>query len=95
MNLLIKALLIYMLTVNVITFIMYGIDKWKAKSGRWRISESTLLLMAVVGGALGAQIGMNVWHHKTLHKKFRYGVPAIFILQCASVGFLFYNIIVR
>lgn len=93
MDLLIKVLLIYLLAVNVITFFMYGIDKWKAKSNRWRIPESTLLWMAVIGGSVGAELGTKVWHHKTLHKKFKYGVPAILILQCVAAGFILYKFV--
>ena len=75
--------LIYLAVINVVTFFMYGIDKWKAKRSKWRIPEATLLLMAAAGGSLGAWSGMKVWHHKTLHKKFRYGVPLILIVQIA------------
>ena len=75
--------LIYLLAVNAVTFIVYGIDKYKAKHAKWRISEATLLLLAVIGGSIGAWCGMKVWHHKTMHKKFKYGVPIIFILQVA------------
>ena len=73
--------------LNVTTFVVYGIDKWKAKKDKWRIPESTLLLLAVVGGSIGALLGMKVWHHKTMHKKFKYGVPLILVLQ---IGVLFY-----
>ena len=73
--------LIYLAVINVVTFFMYGADKWKAKRSKWRIPEATLLLMAVIGGSIGAWSGMKVWHHKTLHKKFRYGVPLILIAQ--------------
>lgn len=75
--------LIYLAVINVVTFFMYGIDKWKAKRSKWRISEAALLLMAVIGGSIGAWLGMRVWHHKTLHKKFRYGIPLILIVQLA------------
>ena len=78
-----KAILIYLLVINAVTFIVYGIDKYKAKHAKWRISEATLLLLAVFGGSIGAWLGMKVWHHKTMHKKFKYGVPVIFILQVA------------
>ena len=70
---------------------MYGIDKLKAKKGKWRISEATLLLMAVIGGSTGAWAGMRIWHHKTLHKKFRYGIPTIIIMQIALVVYLYTN----
>ena len=78
-----KAILVYLLAINAVTFIVYGIDKYKAKHDKWRISEATLLLLAVIGGSIGAWCGMNAWHHKTMHKKFKYGVPIIFILQVA------------
>ena len=67
----------YLATINLVAFFMYGIDKWKAKRSKWRISETALLVLAVVGGSIGAWLGMKTWHHKTLHKKFRFGVPLI------------------
>lgn len=84
-------ILIYLLTINLVAFILFGIDKWKAEKQKWRIPESTLLSFAALGGSIGAWIGMKVWHHKTLHKKFKYGVPAIFILQIALVGWFLYS----
>lgn len=80
--------LIYLATINVVTFFMYGIDKWKAKRSKWRISEATLLWMAVIGGSIGAWMGIKTWHHKTMHKKFKYGVPAIIILQIAIIVYI-------
>ena len=71
----------YLLAVNIATFFLYGIDKYKARKGRWRISEATLLMMAFIGGSIGAWSGMRLWHHKTVHKKFKYGIPIIIILQ--------------
>lgn len=72
---------ISILAINLLTFLLYGIDKWKAKRSRWRIPESVLLGLAAIGGSVGAWLGMRVWHHKTQHKKFRYGVPAILVAQ--------------
>ena len=63
-----EALLYYLIAINVVTFLVYGIDKWKAKQGSWRISEATLLILAVIGGSIGALLGMKVWRHKTMHK---------------------------
>ena len=83
--------LIYLAIINVVTFFMYGIDKWKAKKSKWRISEATLLGMAVFGGSIGAWLGMKIWHHKTLHKKFKYGVSAIIIVQLALIGYFLYE----
>lgn len=85
--------LIYLLIVNVATFIIYGVDKLKAKEHWWRISEFTLLLLAVVGGSIGAWLGMKVWHHKTLHKKFKYGVPVILFLQIIAFVVVYFYLI--
>ena len=78
----------YLLAVNITSFLLYGIDKYKAKKGRWRISEATLLLMAVIGGSIGAWGGMRIWHHKTMHKMFKYGIPVIIIFQVALAIYL-------
>ena len=80
--------LYYLLVVNTLTFLLYGIDKYKAKKARWRISEATLLMMAVIGGSIGAWAGMRLWHHKTMHKQFKYGIPLIILLQVALVFYL-------
>ena len=83
------SLLYYLIAINAITFITYGIDKWKARKNKWRIPESTLLLLAVFGGSIGAFLGMRVWRPKTMHKKFKYGIPSILVLQ---IGLLLYLI---
>lgn len=78
----------YLFIINALAFIIYGIDKLKARKGRWRISEATLLLLALVGGSIGSWLGMKVWHHKTMHRKFQYGLPTIFLLQLAIAVYL-------
>ena len=78
----------YLAVINVITFIVYGIDKLKAKKGKWRIPEATLLLLAIVGGSIGALCGIKIWHHKTMHKKFKYGIPLIIAIQIAAIIYL-------
>ena len=82
-------ILYYLIAINVITFLTYGFDKFKAKKGKWRIPESSLLLLAIIGGSIGAWFGIKVWHHKTLHKKFKYGIPLIVIAQIAIVVYIF------
>ena len=77
--------IIYLVAINVATFFTYGIDKWKAKRSKWRIRESALLGLAVLGGSIGAWLGMKVWHHKTQHKKFKYGIPLILVAQIVIV----------
>ncbi len=83
-----ELLLYYFVCVNVLTFFVYGIDKWQARQGKWRISEATLLLFAVIGGSIGAWLGMRVWRHKTMHKKFKYGIPAILMIHIIIIGYL-------
>ena len=78
----------YLFAINIVSFFLYGIDKYKAKKGQWRISEATLLTMAAIGGSIGAWAGMRLWHHKTMHEKFNYGIPLIIIMQIALVAYL-------
>lgn len=82
-------LTIYLIAINIATFFVYGIDKWKAKRSKWRIPESTLLTLAVLGGSIGAFIGMRTWHHKTMHNKFKYGVPLIINLQVVLAVYIY------
>ena len=82
---------IYLAVVNVMTFFLYGIDKFKAKHSKWRVSEAALIWMAVLGGSVGAWLGMKVWHHKTQHNKFKYGIPVIMLLQIALMAWIVYS----
>jgi uncharacterized membrane protein YsdA (DUF1294 family) len=84
----VNALLHYLIIINIVTFLVYGIDKWKAKQGSWRISEATLLMLAVIGGTIGILLGMQVWRHKTMHLKFKYGLPLILVAQIAFIYLL-------
>ena len=83
-----SVLLYYLIAINIVTFFVYGIDKWKAKQGSWRISEATLLLLAVIGGSIGALSGMQIWHHKMMHLKFKYGLPLILMAQIVLIYFI-------
>ena len=83
--------LIYLAVINVVTFLLYGIDKFKAQHARWRIPESVLIGLAVFGGSIGAWLGMMVWRHKTQHKKFKYGIPSILVAQIALLILLLYK----
>ena len=79
-------LAIWLVAINLITFFVFGLDKWKAKrkvkkESIRRVPEKTLFLLAAFGGSVGALLGMKVWHHKTLHKSFRFGIPAILAAQ--------------
>ena len=81
------ALIIYVAVVNVTAFLMYGIDKWNARKGLWRIPEKTLLGIVAVGGSVGAYAAMQMFRHKTKKPKFYIGVPLIFAIQ---IGILLY-----
>lgn len=70
----------YLLIINIITFIIYGIDKYKSIKHKYRISEATLIILAILGGSLGAFFGMIVFHHKTKKKKFTILIPVIMLL---------------
>ena len=88
-----QPFLYYLIVINIVTFLVYGIDKLKAmsqrkvktKQGYSRISEATLLMLAVIGGSIGALLGMKIWHHKTMHKKFKFGLPLILLAQIALI----------
>lgn len=81
--------LVYLAIVNIVGFAMMGIDKQKAIRGAWRIPEASLFLAAIVGGSIGSILGMQVFRHKTKHWYFKYGMPAILILQVAILIFIF------
>ena len=79
-------LLCWLLVINLVTFLVFGLDKWKAKRKEKResvrrVPEKTLFLLSAIGGSVGALLGMRVFHHKTLHRSFRIGVPVILMLQ--------------
>ena len=78
---LLYLLLGYLVGINLLGFFLMGLDKRRAKRNRWRISEVSLFLPAILGGSLGALIGMHLFHHKTRHWYFRLGLPAVLVLQ--------------
>ncbi len=80
-----KAFGIYILIINALAFVMYGIDKYKAIHEKWRIPEATLIGFAAAGGGIGSLLGMLVWHHKTKKWKFRILVPLIMVLWVVGV----------
>lgn len=81
----------YFAAINVITFASFAYDKYCAKNNKWRVRESTLLFLAAIGGSLGAVAAMEICHHKTLHLKFKFGVPILFFLQIILIGLLIFN----
>ena len=83
----ISVFAIYLIGINVLTFLIYGVDKWKAQRNKWRIPEDTLIWLAVAGGSVGALLGMHLFRHKTKHWKFLIGIPVILLVQ---VGLLYF-----
>ncbi len=85
-----QIILLYLIVINAVTFLMFGLDKWKARHDQWRIPEAQLIGMAAIGGSIGAWLGMKLWRHKTKHSKFIYGIPAILIIQTALAMLIIY-----
>ena len=84
-------LAVWLLAINLVTFAVYGADKRRAKRGAWRVPEKTLFLLPLLGGSVGALLGMRVFHHKTRHWYFVWGIPAILLAQIALVLWLQYR----
>ena len=78
-----QALTVYILAVSLLTWALFGIDKWKAVRGKWRIRESTLLGLSLIGGAAGGLAGMYLFRHKIRKMRFRIGVPLMLLVQAA------------
>ena len=88
MSLWVRPALVWLLAVNLLAFALMGADKRKACRGQWRISERALFLPALLGGSVGAIAGMKLFRHKTKHWYFRWGLPAVLILQLAAAVWL-------
>lgn len=84
-----KFLEIYFLFVNIMGFLAMGMDKTKAKVGAWRIPEKILFALAILGGSPGVWLGMYVFRHKTKHWYFKFGVPAILLIELVVAFFIF------
>lgn len=87
-----KYFLLYLLLINAIAFVLMLADKQKARNNRWRISERTLIGSALLGGSVGALLGMYTFRHKTKHLKFTLGIPAILITQTALAIWVYLKI---
>ena len=83
------VLLVWLAVINLLTFIVYGADKRRARKGKWRVPEKTLFLLPLLGGSIGALLGMRVFHHKTKHWYFVRGIPAILLAQIALAVWIY------
>lgn len=83
------VLLVWLAVINLLTFIVYGADKRRARRGKWRVPEKTLFLLSLLGGSIGALLGMRVFHHKTKHWYFVWGIPAILLAQIALAVWIY------
>lgn len=86
-----SGLFIYLIGINIITFAVFGLDKYKATRKEWRIRESTLLGLALIGGTIGGWLAMYIFHHKTKKAKFFAGVPMILLIQLVIAGYLIFG----
>lgn len=84
-----SSLILYLVIINVITFVIFGVDKYKAIRQEWRIRESTLLGLALIGGSIGGWLAMYIFHHKTKKVKFFVGIPVILTIQIVVFSYLF------
>ena len=85
------GLWLYLLLINLVALVVYGVDKHRAKKGKWRISEKTLFLLPLAGGSVGAIAGMYLFRHKTKHWYFRIGLPVILVAQLVLTGWLLFK----
>ena len=83
-----KYIIIYLSAMSLLTFILFGADKHKARAHKWRIPEKTLLGLSLLGGFTGGFLGMEFFRHKTKHWYFVVGMPLILLCQC--VGAVYY-----
>lgn len=83
------VLLVWLAVINLLTFIVYGADKRRARKGKWRVPEKTLFLLPLLGGSIGALLGMRVFHHKTKQWYFVWGIPAILLAQIALAVWIY------
>jgi uncharacterized membrane protein YsdA (DUF1294 family) len=81
-----RLLALWLLAMSALAMVLFGLDKWKAKAGLWRIPEAALWASAALGGGVGATVGMRVFHHKTHKGLFPIGLPALAVLQLALLA---------
>ncbi len=89
-----RYLLMYICIINIVGYFIILIDKYKAKRDKWRIKESTMLIVGLIGGALGNVLSMTMFRHKTQHKKFYIGMPIVAILHLVILIYLLWIYIV-
>lgn len=88
-----QIILIYLAVINIIGIIITARDKRAARRGTWRVPERTLFMLCILGGCPGVYSAMRLMRHKTLHKRFMWGIPAIFIVQIIIVGLIYFRLL--
>jgi len=84
-----KWLLIYLLVINIITFVLFAVDKWKAIHGRWRIRTITLMGFALAGGTVGGLLAMYIFRHKTKTASFTVGLPVMLVVHVVILWWVY------
>ncbi|MEA4920149.1 MAG: DUF1294 domain-containing protein [Clostridiaceae bacterium] len=84
-----QYLAIYLGAINILSFILCGADKLKAKKGWWRVPERTLFITSALGGSVGMLLGMSLFRHKTKHRSFTIGIPTILAFQLLAAALIF------
>lgn len=88
-----RVLIAYLAVVNIIAFLIMGIDKYKAKRHKWRISELNIFIVGFIGGGFGVFLGMSIFHHKTKHLKFTLGIPAVVLFNIIIFGYIIQKLV--
>lgn len=88
-----KTVLIYLIVVNIAAFAVMGADKNRAQRNRWRIKETSIFALGIVGGGIGLYLGMKLFRHKTKHLKFTLGIPAIIILNAIMLWLILQSLV--
>ena len=83
-----KTLIIYLMIVNIVAFAAMGTDKYRAQRNKWRISETSIFVLGLIGGGTGILFGMRFFHHKTKHLKFTLGIPAVVMINAVMLGYI-------
>ena len=89
-HILLIASAVYLVIISIVGFILPPVDKSRAKNGEWRIPEKSLFIVSLLGGAVAMLVSMKIFRHKTKHKRFMIGIPAIIVLHVILIAVMIY-----